>query len=126
MVSAQRVAFGVAVSVLTLMIPYFVAVFIDFLFARIGFDSTLAAAVTPIYVLALKLLFVGLAFAAEGIDIVGNMLINVINFIAKTPLLQPIDISGRVVQFGDQIDSTVLDFVGAFGVAGSVAIKKAE
>ena len=119
MVGVKSIAISIVTSVLILMIPYLVALVFDFLFKQMGLVGfSLVSTVTPLYVMTLRLLLITASLGFKVLDIGVNLVISLLNLIPGLYISFTLDTSTFVQSLGDQIDTTVLDYLTAFGILG--------
>lgn len=112
----KSIAIDLSVSVLILMLPFLIAVLFDYLFRSVGFDTDLLSFVAPIYVLAMNLIFVVVAFIVPVFDIVINFFVNLINLLPVVDIGY-VDISGKFTAFQDTANIALSSFISALSIS---------
>lgn len=124
MPSVKGVALDLSLSVLILTLPYLAALLLDILFNIIGYQTALVTIVSPLYVLAIRMLGVALSFAFLAVDMVINLLINLLNMIPGIHISYVSNLSQWIQQFSADFADTILQFTIALSASSTLALKR--
>ena len=123
-IDAKGLALNLSLSVLILTMPYLVALLIDIIFNIAGYQTALVTVVSPLYVLAIRLLGVALSFLFLGIDLIINFLLSLLNMIPGVNITYTSHLSDWIRQFSEDFSSTILQFTAALSAGSTLALKK--